>query len=132
MVRRFTRKIRKYRGTRTVGAGSSKHRRGRGSRRTDSGTFGRGFTYFIKYEPERYEHGGFTRPNATAVRGINVDDVQRIAENAGAKEIDVSQYGYQKVLGQGKITAALTIKAESFSKKAEEKIVAAGGKVLKE
>jgi large subunit ribosomal protein L15 len=132
VTRRFSRKIRKYRGTRTVGAGSSKHRRGRGSRRTDSGTFGRGFTYYTKYEPERYEHGGFTRPNALEVKGINVDDVQRIAEKAGKKEIDISQYGYQKILGQGKITVALTIKAGSFSKKAEEKIVAAGGKVVKE
>lgn len=131
MVRRFVRKIRKYRGTRTVGAGCSKNRRGRGSRRTNSGTFGRGFTYFIKYEPERYEHGGFTRPNAVEVKGINVDDVQKIAEKTNATEVDVGQHGYQKVLGQGRITKPLTIKAQAFSKKAEEKIAAAGGKVLK-
>lgn len=34
-----------------------------------------------------------------------------------------------KVLGEGEITKALTVKAQKISKTAEEKIVAAGGKV---
>jgi ribosomal protein L15 len=40
--------------------------------------------------------------------------------------------GYAKLLGTGKATRALTVKVQSASKSATEKITEAGGKVLTE
>ena len=44
--------------------------------------------------------------------------------------IDVTQLGYDKVLGSGRITKPLTIKAPEFSASAESKIQEAGGEVV--
>ena len=53
---------------------------------------------------------------------IGLDDI-KIAGLADAKEL-------VKVLGNGDITAALTVTADAFSKSAVSKIEAAGGKAI--
>jgi large subunit ribosomal protein L15 len=45
-------------------------------------------------------------------------------------EIDVTLFGYNKILGGGKITRIMNVKAYSFSEKAIEKIEAVGGKIV--
>jgi large subunit ribosomal protein L27Ae len=41
--------------------------------------------------------------------------------------IDVTKYGYHKVLGKGKLSLPLVVKAKFFSKEAEKRVKEAGG-----
>jgi len=50
------------------------------------------------------------------------------AEKEGT--IDLTNLGYAKLLGTGKITRPITVKVQSASKSATEKIQNAGGKIL--
>jgi ribosomal protein L18E len=60
------------------------------------------------------------------VKATNVGDIEALA--AGKKKIDLTALGYRKVLGGGRIGKAIEVIAPMFSKKAAEKITAAGGK----
>lgn len=78
--------------------------------------------------------GGFTNPNRIEYAVVNV---ARLAEtfDAGAEVTPdelaarglVRRRRRVKVLGQGDISKALTVRAHRFSRQAEEKIKAAGG-----
>ena len=78
--------------------------------------------------------GGFTNPNRVEYVVVNVARLGEVFE-AGATigPADLVGHGLVsrnkpiKVLGQGDISKALTVKAQKFSKQAEEKIKAAGG-----
>ena len=70
---------------------------------------------------------------------MNVSTINAIAEASKAKEItveDLKDAGLAgktdliKVLGNGEITVAVTVKADAFSKSAIAKIEAAGGKAV--
>ena len=78
---------------------------------------------------------GFTNLFGTEYTAINVEELNRfeagtevtpelIIETGMAKQVKDGI----KVLGQGNINVALTVKADKFSKSAVEKIEAAGGK----
>ena len=56
---------------------------------------------------------------------INIDDI--VKKLNGKKEVEFKNY---KILSRGGINTGITIKAESFSKKAKEKIEKAGGKAI--
>jgi large subunit ribosomal protein L15 len=47
------------------------------------------------------------------------------------EKINVLELGYEKVLGEGKLSKPLTIEAKFFSKQAVKKIEGAGGKAVK-
>ncbi|MCR4443127.1 MAG: 50S ribosomal protein L15 [Peptococcaceae bacterium] len=79
----------------------------------------RGFTNIFKKEyvvinlkqlDERFEEGSVVTPEALKEKGL----VKNMRDGI-------------KILGHGEITKALTIKAQSFSRSAAEKIAAAGG-----
>lgn len=123
-MRRFKRKIRKMRGTRTVGGGSAKSRRGTGSYRTNRRTFGTNYAYVCKYEPWRIKIKGFVGLHKKP-KAINLGDVEKLSDE---REIDVTKFGYGKVLAAGNISKPITIKAACFSQKAKQKIEKAGGK----
>ena len=58
-----------------------------------------------------------------------------VAKELAVKEgekiiIDVTQMGYEKVLGKGKLTKPLTIKARQFSQSAITKIEENGGEAV--
>ncbi len=132
MVVRQKRKINKKRGFRTPGTGNTKNKRGRGSRMGNphvksKGGGSRNFMHIVKYMPERLIRKGFHNPTSKKVKGINVCDLDKLTKN---KEIDLSKFGYQKLLGKGSIKNAITVKAQSFTKSAEEKINKAGGKII--
>ena len=66
--------------------------------------------------------------------GVNLDRLYSLvgdeaqAPPAGkAPVIDVTKKGYFKVLGKGKVTAPMIVKAKLFTKLAEKKIRDAGG-----
>ena len=78
--------------------------------------------------------GGFTNPNRVEYVVVNVARLSETFE-AGATvgPAELVAHGLVrrgrkvKVLAQGEISKALTVKAQKFSKQAEEKIKAAGG-----
>jgi large subunit ribosomal protein L15 len=78
--------------------------------------------------------GGFTNPNRVSYVVVNVARLGEVFE-AGATvgPAELVSHGLVrrgrpvKVLAYGEISKALTVKAQKFSKQAEEKIKAAGG-----
>lgn len=143
MIRK-TRKINKMRGSRTIGGGCSKKRRGAGHRggRGKAGGHKHMWTWVVKFDPDRFGKSGFKRPLKTINKfnTVNLDYLDDNAEKLVEKDlaqkkgkkitIDVTQLGYDKVLGKGKVTKALTIKANHFSASAIRKIEENGGEAV--
>ena len=146
MIRR-KKKVRKLRGSHTHGWGCKKKHRGGGSK-GGKGMAGTGkrkttkWTWTIKYAPEHLGKRGFHRPKAVqyAPQTINLSDIDEnlqlfldmgvAHEEEGRIIVDTTQLGVDKVLGSGKLTKPVTIKAYYVTPKAEEKIKAAGGEVV--
>ncbi|MBM4240113.1 MAG: 50S ribosomal protein L15 [Euryarchaeota archaeon] len=140
MIRR-KRKITKMRGSRTVGGGCSKKRRGAGHRggRGMAGSHKHKWSWIVKYDPKHFGKYGFKRPQkcVTTTNPVNLgyldEKLDEYLEKGIAKKenekivLDVTVLGYTKVLGRGKITKPLTIKSHDFSGLAEKKIQDAGG-----
>jgi large subunit ribosomal protein L15 len=143
MIRK-TRKIRKLRGSRTVGGGSSKKRRGAGHRggRGNAGLHKSKWTWVVKYDPNHFGKYGFKRPHGHGLvfNTVNIDYLDQKSEELvkqglaqkkdQAIEIDVRDLGYNKVLGKGKVTKPLIIKSPKFSSLAIQKIEEAGGEIV--
>lgn len=130
MVMRHKKRKKRYRGGRTHGRGAAKHGRGKGTKRgrgsAKSGK--RNYLYILKYEKERLPEarkGFFTFK--VRQKSINLKDLQRLSQE---KEIDVTKFGYTKVIGGGELEKSMTIKAFFFSKPAKDKIEKAGGKAV--
>ncbi|GAB6102734.1 uL15 family ribosomal protein [Thermococcus atlanticus] len=146
MIRR-KRKVRKLRGSHTHGWGCKKKHRG-GGHKGGRGMAGTGkrkntkWTWVIKYAPDHLGKRGFHRPKAVQwipstmnLRDIeeNLDDFMAMGiayEEEGRIIVDTTQLGIDKVLGAGKLTRPLVIKARYISPKAQEKIAEAGGEAL--
>jgi len=131
MVLRHKRKITKKRGMRTPGTGNTKNKRGKGSRmgnphKKSKGGGSRNFLHLVKYMPEKLHKRGFKRPNRKKYKAINLSELEKMGET----EIKLLALGYHKVLGKGKITKPLKIKALMFSKTAKDKIEKAGGQAI--
>lgn len=143
MIRK-TRKIRKMRGSRTIGGGCSKKRRGAGHRggRGMAGGHKHMWTWIVKFDPQHFGKYGFKRPQKTInkFKTVNIDylddQAEKLVEDGLAEKkgdnfiIDVTQLGYDKVLGKGKLTRPITIKAHVFSSSALQKIEEAGGEAV--
>jgi large subunit ribosomal protein L15 len=67
---------------------------------------------------------------------INVGELDRMAKGPSTQEggsfVDLGALGYDKLLGTGRVTKALTVKVPSWSESASQKITGAGGQVLGE
>ena len=85
----------------------------------------------IKYMPGHWGMHGFNRhPSLRKVNiSINLKEVCQIAEG---DEINLSEMGYDKLLGSGRIEKALKITVAYASARAIEKVQAAGGSVILE
>jgi large subunit ribosomal protein L15 len=79
---------------------------------------------------------GFTNINRKEFKGINISTLQYLADKKDLKDIDintlidaglVNKNAMVKILGNGNLTAKLSVKAHAFSKKAVEAIEAAKG-----
>lgn len=146
MIRK-SRKINKKRGSRTCGGGCSKKRRGAGHR-GGRGNAGSGkekkqkYTWFQIYKPNHLGKYGFQRAGflRSDMEGINVSFLDQnldALEAKGALEyqddvpvVDVAKLGIEKVLGSGRITRPMIVKAPHFSERAKTKIVDAGGQAI--
>ncbi|MDE1869033.1 MAG: mitochondrial large ribosomal subunit protein uL15m [Candidatus Micrarchaeota archaeon] len=126
MVVRHAKRNRKYHGTRRWGMGNIKNARGAG----DRGGVGRGgikhkWTYVTAKAPETIRTVGFKPWRRTKPKEITLREINRMIHAGKAVELN----GY-KVLSNGEITKAATIKATAFSKSAIEKIKSAGGEAV--
>lgn len=86
----------------------------------------------------RLPKGGFKNINHKEYLAVNLSTLQKIADAkqlAKITKLDIVEAGYAKktelikVLANGKVTVAIEVEVNAISKKAEEAIVAAGGKV---
>tara|TARA_B100000900_G_scaffold107865_1_gene89779 strand:- start:1717 stop:2169 length:453 start_codon:yes stop_codon:yes gene_type:complete len=83
---------------------------------------------------------GFTNINRKEYQGINLDRLQQLVDNKKVKkEIALSQFvdlrlagknDLVKILGRGKLSAALKITAHKFTASAKAAIEAAGGEAI--
>ena len=127
MVVRRPKKNRKYLGTRRWGLGNIKNGRGKG----DRGGVGKGgrkhkWTQITAKFPETITKKGFHRWGSKRYDNMNLDQISEILSSNGNSD-SVLELGKVKVLSNGSFNAKVTIKALSFSKRAVEKIEAAGG-----
>lgn len=83
---------------------------------------------------------GFTNVNRKEFKAINLDVLQAVADKMGITAIDektlfeaglTSKNDMVKILGNGKLTAKLDVKAHAFSKSAKEAIEALQGTAVK-
>ncbi|TFG22259.1 MAG: 50S ribosomal protein L15 [Promethearchaeota archaeon] len=153
-MRKYPKKIRKKRGTRTIGYGVVGQHRKTGQRA------GRGKTTQWKFSKKSYylkqkELGfpdpdwimgshGFKRPQKIQriyhVNTMNVKDLDMKIEDLSLKNlasksgrtynIDLNILNIQKILGRGEISKPINVTVDKASKQAIEKIEAAGGKVI--
>jgi large subunit ribosomal protein L15 len=142
MVVRREKKSRKLRGSRYMGYGGTQHR-GSGQR----GGFGKAglhkhkWSYILKYDRDYFGKHGFKAPKSIKEidKPINLREIEEMinkgkisgTEKDGRIVIDVTQFGYTKVLGAGRLTKPIIVKARSFTEKAVEKIREAGGEAVK-
>lgn len=133
-------KVGKYRGHRTHGGGGGKKRRGSGSRggRGMAGSGKRAGTkkqsFWITGKSGFRPRRGTKRPVAITLATLQQQLPRLVAAGKvqlqGKKYVvDVLKLGYDKLLCDGPVTVALEITSGAVSKKAVEKIVAAGGSV---
>ncbi|VVB57036.1 50S ribosomal protein L15 [uncultured archaeon] len=132
MTTRPGKRNRKFFGSRSHGKGNAKNRRGKGGK----GGWGRAgmhkhrFSYITTHEREwmhKGGHYGFTNPNRVEYPTLNLWDLEQMAPDLkaeGGKKVMVFE---GKILGTGKLTSAVHVKAWYASEKAVERIKAAGG-----
>lgn len=135
------------------GSVKNKFRKGRGEGSGNAGTSGRGhkgaksrsgYSRKIGFEggqmplQRRVPKFGFTNINRKEYRGINLDVLQKLIDDKNltgeiTKETFVqnglaSKNDLIKILGRGEFNSAITVKADKFTKTAQEAIEKAGGK----
>lgn len=124
------RKIRKFRGTRTQGYGRIGQHRDSGSKGNRKvGRHKHLWSKVVTSEPNYFGKHGFHSPQAIH-RIEKTISLQNLDQMATGAEVNLTELGYTKLLGTGKITKALTIQVASASKSAAEKVVEAGGKLI--
>lgn len=140
--------------TPAVGSTKTSKRLGRGQGSNKGGTSGRGtkgaqaragYEHKIGFEggqmpiQRRLPKWGFKNPTRVEYMAVNLASLEALAASTGLNEIGLDviksagladQKALVKVLGNGEITAALTVSANAFSKSAIAKIEAAGGKAV--
>ncbi len=144
MVVNKVKKVGKYRGSHTHGGGSKKKRRGAGNRggRGMAGTGKRGDQKKPSiWKNKKYfgGHGFKFHGLKDEMRAINVSKLcehleflakEKLVDFANnVYKVDLKKLGYNKLLGTGKVSEKIEVSTPYASKKAIEKVAAAGGKV---
>ncbi len=129
------RKIRKFRGSRTVGYGRIGQHRDSGSKgHRKVGRHKHLWSYVVTHEPDYFGKNGFVSPKSlhTIDNPINLRKLDEIAQTSQQEkpQINLAELGYTKLLGSGKITKPLTVQVPTYSKLAAEKIKKAGGEIV--
>jgi large subunit ribosomal protein L15 len=136
-------KTHSYRGSRTCGGGTHKNRRGGGSRG------GRGHAGACKHNTMRamqqgwmFGKHGFHQPPAcrTYVSSLNVGELDELSrylleegaatEKNGAVNIDLGELGFDKLLGNGRVSKKYVISVGTASASAKAKVEELGGQII--
>ena len=124
-----------YLGHRSHGRGNVKNRRGSGNRggRGMAGICKHKGTWAAKYAPGYFGKYGFARPVRRVVRIAHLYDInQKAALNKLEKKEGRYRFDFDgKILATGEVTLPLSIRANSWSRKVEEKLRQAGGEISK-
>jgi large subunit ribosomal protein L15 len=124
------RKIRKFRGSRTVGYGRIGQHRDAGSKGNRKvGRHKHLWSKIVTTEPNYFGKHGFTSPQSLhrKEKTINLHQLDQLAQTPN---INLTELGYTKLLGTGKLTKPLTIQINAYSKSAQEKVKQAGGEII--
>jgi large subunit ribosomal protein L15 len=124
------RKIRKFRGSRTVGYGRIGQHRDAGSKGNRKvGRHKHLWSKIVTTEPNYFGKHGFTSPQSLhrKEKTINLHQLDQLAQTPN---INLTELGYTKLLGTGKLTKPLTIQVKAYSKSAQEKVKQAGGEIV--
>ena len=128
-----------------LGRGQGSGNGGTSTRGTKGAQARAGYEHKIGFEggqmpiQRRVPKFGFKNPTRIEYKAVNVAAIQALAEQLGRAEIgveDIKAAGLAdakelvKVLGNGEITAAVTVTADAFSASAVSKIETAGGKTI--
>ncbi len=128
-----------------LGRGQGSGKGGTSTRGTKGAQARAGYEHKIGFEggqmpiQRRVPKFGFKNPTRIEYKAVNVAAIQALAEQLGRSEIgveDIKAAGLAdakelvKVLGNGEITAAVTVTADAFSASAVSKIETAGGKTI--
>ena len=128
-----------------LGRGQGSGKGGTSTRGTKGAQARAGYEHKIGFEggqmpiQRRVPKFGFKNPTRIEYKAVNVAAIQALAEQLGRAEIgveDIKAAGLAdakelvKVLGNGEITAAVTVTADAFSASAVSKIETAGGKII--
>ena len=132
------RKIRKQRGSRYHGWGQVGQHRRSGTRggRGKAGLHKHKWTWTVKYAPDYFGPDGFIPPTQIVVKKwINVSQLDDLAKdivesNDKKVTVNLTQMGYDKLLGQGKISRAYQIVVSKCSESAKRKIEETGGSIV--
>ncbi len=128
-----------------IGRGEGSGKGGTATRGTKGAQARAGYSHKIGFEggqmpiQRRLPKFGFKNPTRVEYKAVNLAAVQALSEDLGKTEISVddikaarlaSKNALVKILGNGEVTAALTVKADAFSATAKSKIEAAGGQAV--
>ena len=122
------------------GMGKTSARGHKGQRSRSGSHMMRGFEGGQMPLHRRLPKRGFTNIFRTEYSVINLSRIAELHEELGKAELTLEalaakgllkkRYGLVKILGDGELTAAITVHAHKFSKSAQEKIEKAGGKAV--
>ncbi len=128
-----------------LGRGQGSGKGGTATRGTKGAQARAGYEHKIGFEggqmpiQRRVPKFGFRNPTRIEYKAVNVASLQALSEMLGKVELgieDIKAAGLAdakelvKILGNGEITAAVTVTADAFSASAVSKIEAAGGKAI--
>jgi large subunit ribosomal protein L15 len=82
----------------------------------------------LKYMPGHWGMHGFNRHPGLRVVNASIN-IGEVSERAEGDSIDLTEMGYDKLLGRGSIDRALEITVREASARAIEKVEAAGGSI---
>ena len=137
------RKVRKLRGSRTHGWGTSGQHRESGmlGGHGNAGLFRHKKSAVIRYKiqmkKKRLQPGMADKRRSVTGVGqledllVRKDCAHAVSEHDGKKLLDLQVLGFTKLLGSGKVRVPVLVKIGSFSKSAAAKLEAAGGRIEK-
>jgi large subunit ribosomal protein L15 len=124
------------RGSHTHGWGAKKKHRGAGSR---AGKGGSNWLYVKKsltysYQKDRVGKKGFVGhgPKVERPKTVNLEQLEHWAVAHKTKEVDATKLGFGKVLGGGRLSMPLKVKAKLITERAQMKIKQVGGVAMTE
>ena len=134
------RKVRKLRGSRTMGWGQVGQHRKSGMKGGvgNAGLHKHKWSWTIVYAPDHFGKKGFHSINrlSKSRKWVNVGQLDEIYESQKEKKeingmslLDLSSMGYDKLLGRGRVSRAYFVVVGRFTAKAKEAVEAAGGKI---